>query len=750
MASATDVGLALRETTVSLRGLNAGRLKPCCSRDVNSCHCALFIVTAFCRTQLALSLPKCRHSEQGSSGPESRPALSHRKAFLAHLAQVSPGVVLTQNRRLAADSVASRIASELDVYPGTLVGLKHSGQDLTTASTRLDVVTDGMLLAMTKSDPGFQKYNIIVIDVAHGHSIATDLVMAFAKLALAKNSKLKIVILSAIINRALFLSYFPGAILQDIPGRVSAVKRLYLKNDASSVNGVLVKFILQAHVTGRAGNILVFVSGEREINDTIQSVRAALKAKFGKEEGDSAGRGKLECYPLFGALPDDEQYHTVNSVPPLNGSDGSFGRKLIVATNTAETSVPLTGVTHVIDSGKAKSKLWDPETESWSLEEHYISKSEVAQRSGRAGRTRDGESYLMMTEYGFTQLPDHPTPDILKGDMVRECLHLLIRGMNPVMFPYINPPASETIAKALGTLASLNLVDEGVKLTDRGKMVESFGIDPQLGVALIESVKRQCSDEIISIAAMIEATEVMNVFIASDDKDMKAKILEARAYFRYPGSDHLTLFNIYMAWKQACVDDCVEDFLRTRCLRKSVLEAADASRMRLLRILLNAQIPSSAVSKGQIATLHGQGRNGKDFYLTVLRCLAAGNYLRVAKRNPATKKYETVPLRQEVSLQFNHNHSDADSSNEWIFFNTFYDQPGDKISKTIRVVTAIAPEWLFSSASHYWSGAEFMPSGHIQDGIVEVLARMTGMDPAGFHGGMPDPPSADLATGTDS
>ena len=195
-----------------------------------------------------------------------------------------------------------------------------------------------------------------------------------------------------------------------------------------------------------------------------------------EDDDEKAPPGSLVCYELFGALSPAQQDRTIDSVAPENAPDGRCGRKIIVATNITETSVTLTGVTHVIDSCKAKSKLWNVETESWSLEEHYISKAQVAQRSGRAGRTSDGESYVMMTEYGFMQLPHHPTPDILKGDMVKECLQLLALDMNPVTFPYIHPPAPETTAKAMGTLVSLNLIEKGSKLSDRGKMVESLGI----------------------------------------------------------------------------------------------------------------------------------------------------------------------------------------------------------------------------------------------------------------------------------
>ena len=155
-------------------------------------------------------------------------------------------VVLTQNGRRAADSVAGRIASELDVRPGTLVGLKYRGQSLTSASTRLDVVTDGTLLAMAKYDPSFQRYDIIIIDEVHAHTIATDFVMGLAKTALKDNpkSKLKVVIMSATINQEMFLSYFPGARLQEVPGRAFAVRTQYLEDEPQS--GAMTDAIVQA------------------------------------------------------------------------------------------------------------------------------------------------------------------------------------------------------------------------------------------------------------------------------------------------------------------------------------------------------------------------------------------------------------------------------------------------------------------------------------------------------------------------
>lgn len=294
--------------------------------------------------------------------------------------------------------------------------------------------------------------------------------------------------------------------------------------------------IIQVHLTGRAGNILVFVSGEKEISMVIRDVRLLLKDKLDcedDEEGYEEGKpGTLACYNLLGALPVAQQDHTVDSVPPANVPGGRFGRKLIVSTNIAETSITIRGVTHVIDSCRAMSKVWHIGAESWSLREQWISKAQIAQRSGRAGRTSDGESYIMLTKYAYLQLPDHSVPEILKGDMMRECLQLLAMDLNPVTFPYIHPPASETICKALGMLDKLGLLAK-YGLSAYGKKVESFGVDTQLGSALVHSGSWRCSDEIITIVSMVEATESCDVVLDHDQDDyLKRKISDARAEFK--------------------------------------------------------------------------------------------------------------------------------------------------------------------------------------------------------------------------
>lgn len=246
---------------------------------------------------------------------------------------------------------------------GGVVGLKHKGRDSTNASTRLEVLTDGnsghqilvdctdsvsgSLIAAAKNDPSLQQYGAIVIDEAHQHTVPTDLLLGLLKeLAAKRKDDLKIIIMSATIDAGFFLNFFPGSVLEEVSGREHQVLISYTPEPPEQ--DAIVETILQVHLSGRNGNILVFVPGTGEIFKIIQKVKAALEGpnpRFSRNE-----IGPLDYWPLYAQLPSDEQDNAIESVAPVGG------RELIVATNIAETSVTLTGVTHVIDSCMVKNK----------------------------------------------------------------------------------------------------------------------------------------------------------------------------------------------------------------------------------------------------------------------------------------------------------------------------------------------------------------------------------------------------------
>jgi len=229
--------------------------------------------------------------------------------------------------------------------------------------------------------------------------------------------------MSATVDIDVFRDYFENAVVEKVSGREWGVDILYLKEPPLDPHVALVDIVLQIHLTEQSGDILVFVSGVKEILKVIRGVQKALSGDNPSFSKDVIG--PLDCYPLYSQLPAHKQAKAIDSVAP-GGYKDMLGRKLLVATNIAETSMTLVSVTHVIDSCRAKVKIWDPRTESWTLQDMWTSKAVASQRSGRAGRTKKGKCYRTVTKEGLhSQLTDHSVPVMHKTDMVSECLEIL-------------------------------------------------------------------------------------------------------------------------------------------------------------------------------------------------------------------------------------------------------------------------------------------------------------------------------------
>jgi pre-mRNA-splicing factor ATP-dependent RNA helicase DHX15/PRP43 len=577
-----------------------------------------------------------------------------------------------------------------------------------------------------------QNYGAIVIDEAHQHSVPTDLLLGLIKeLAARRKDDLKIIIMSATIDADLFLKFLPGSVLETVSGRTHKVSVSYLAQPPPD-DETIVETILQVHLNGRNGNILVFVSGVREIHHIIEKVEEALdgdKARFSPLE-----IGPLECWPLHGTLSPEAQDDAVETISPAP-QNGQLGRKLLIATNVAETSVTLTGVTHVIDSCKVKSKIWNPRNESWCLREQWISKAVARQRAGRAGRTREGMAYRMCTEGGFQeQMLEHSVPAIMEGDMLSECLSILKMGRSPLTFPYIVAPATETIVKALGILYLLGAVDaRGENLTSLGTDMTRLPVDVYSAVVLLESPRFGCSDEMISLVSMIEATDGgSNLFNNPSTPEEKAALKAIRELFHHGSGDHITLFNIYMAWTAACTSNKADEFLSKHMLKGSVLRYADQIRLQLFRTLLklkNWQLNYLDTTK-------------PGYHVQMLKALAAGNYLRIAKRKSLEdpKTYVTTRHGDSAKLTADTNLSAGSRDSEWVIYNEFYSD-GINIHQ-LRLVSAIVPELFISVRPEYWYDTEFLPS-QIQDRLVNIIAGMTGNTKNFIRGGMPKNPAGE-------
>ncbi|THX42352.1 pre-mRNA-splicing factor ATP-dependent RNA helicase PRP43 [Aureobasidium pullulans] len=642
-------------------------------------------------------------------------------------------ICMTQPRRLAAQSVGDRIANEMDVEMGTIVAVKYRDHDTTSKATRIQIVTDGTLLVIAKSRPTLPEYGIIIIDEAHQHSIPTDLLLAHLKSLLTRRSDLRVVIMSATVNAKVFQDYFPGSKVKEVPGRQHAITYNFLQNPVSNEDMAdeIARTILYVHLEKMSGNILVFVSGVREIG----KVKFVLERLLHTHEDTltATEMGELSVYTLHAKLALEEQQRVVNDPQPLP-RHGHPGRKVILATNVAETSITIDGVTIVIDSCKAKSNVWNARTESHKLSEAPVSKAEIRQRAGRAGRTSEGEVYLMCTEKGYKEdLPDYPVASMLLSDMTSACLHIMKLGQSPIGFDYIVPPATGTIVKALGLLRMLNAVDIKVNLLPRGEKITSIPTDDiYTATALLASPDFGCSDEIITILSMIEATDGgSHLFrpVADDEKEEKIKLQAAQKHFRHITGDHITLFNVYMAWRDACSHKCEEAFLERNLLVGSVLKAADRTRKQLLSMMYN-------VDGWELKTLH---RDSDIYYNRILQALFAGNYLNVAMRQPGKEPRAFINARTGLRVMLTKQSAirHATKHTEWVCYNDCYMDPED--GESIRLVSAITPELMVAAQVGFWWNAELMADGLVKERLLVILSGMSTLDKDVMRRRMPAP-----------
>merc|ERR1719261_500185 len=407
-------------------------------------------------------------------------------------------------------------------------------------------------------------------------TLSTDVLMGLLKELLQQRKDLKCVVMSATLDAEKFQTYFEGAPLLRVPGRTFPVEIFYTPEPERDYVEAAVRTAAQIHACESAGDILVFLTGEIEIEDVCQRLRNEAQ-KCGPE------RGELVVYPLYSSLPPRQQKRIFDKAPGPRVAGGMPGRKVVVATNIAETSLTIDGVVYVVDPGFSKQKVYNPRIRVESLLVSPISKASARQRSGRAGRTKPGKCFRLYTENAFNaELRDNTHPEILRSNLASTVLTLKKLGIDDLVhFDFMDPPAPETLMRALEQLNYLGCLNDDGDITDDGERVSEFPLEPQLGKMLVASNKYQCSSEIASIAALLS---VPIVFMRPRDKSREAD--EAKQTFTHMDGDHLTLLNAYHAYKQfeSSPDSgssyCFENFLSHRSLKQ-----ADSVREQLSRVM---------------------------------------------------------------------------------------------------------------------------------------------------------------------
>ncbi|CAI4034839.1 hypothetical protein SMKI_11G2910 [Saccharomyces mikatae IFO 1815] len=518
-------------------------------------------------------------------------------------------IVVTQPRRVAAMSVAKRVALEMDVKLGREVGYSIRFEDMTDSEyTKLKFVTDGILLRETLLDDTLDKYSCVIIDEAHERSLNTDILLGFFKILLARRRDLKLIITSATMNAKKFSAFFGNAPQFTIPGRTFPVQTIYTANPVQDYVEAAVSQAIKIHLANdcSSGDILIFMTGQEDIETTSDILQEKLlqvySKKFGTEKFEDIS--DVEILPIYSALPADLQFKIFRD---LCGTK----RKIIIATNIAETSLTIKGIRYVIDCGYSKLKVYNPKIGLDSLTITPISKANADQRSGRAGRTGPGTAYRLYTEDTFKEdMYLQTIPEIQRTNLSNTLL--LLKSLNVtdelIKFPFIDKPPLQTFLSSLYELWFIGALDIKGQLTPLGLQMAKFPLQPSLSKILLIAVQNGCSSEMLTIVSMLS---VPQVFYRPKERQKEADI--ARNKFFIAKSDHLTLLNVFVQWRANKFSSqwCNKHFVQY----KSLVKARDI-RDQLLTILKSQDIPVTS--------------SGKDWNI-IKKCICSGFAHQAAK-----------------------------------------------------------------------------------------------------------------------
>uniref|UniRef100_A0A9J8BF22 Pre-mRNA-splicing factor ATP-dependent RNA helicase DHX16 n=1 Tax=Cyprinus carpio carpio TaxID=630221 RepID=A0A9J8BF22_CYPCA len=461
----------------------------------------------------------------------------------------------TQPRRVAAMSVAARVAQEMSVKLGNEVGYSIRFEDCTSERTILKYMTDGMLLREFLTEPDLASYSVIIIDEAHERTLHTDILFGLIKDIARFRPDLKVLVASATLDTERFSCFFDDAPVFRIPGRRFPVDIYYTKAPEADYLEACVVSVLQIHVTQPAGDVLVFLTGQEEIEACCELLQERCR-RLGSKISE------LLVLPIYANLPSDMQAKIFNPTPP-------GARKVVVATNIAETSLTIDGIIYVIDPGFCKQKSYNARTGMESLIVTPCSRASANQRAGRAGRVAAGKCFRLYTAWAFKhEMEETTVPEIQRTNLGNVVLLLKSLGINDLIhFDFMDPPPHETLVLALEQLYALGALNHLGELTKLGRRMAELPVDPMLSKMILASEHYKCSEEILTIAAMLSVNN--SIFYRPKDKVVHAD--NARMNFVVPGGDHIVLLNVYTQWVESGYSTqwCFENFIQFRSMKRA-------------------------------------------------------------------------------------------------------------------------------------------------------------------------------------
>ncbi|XP_063658572.1 probable ATP-dependent RNA helicase DHX35 isoform X8 [Pan troglodytes] len=570
--------------------------------------------------------------------------------YLAEAGWTAEGRVVgvTQPRRVAAVTVAGRVAEERGAVLGHEVGYCIRFDDCTDPlATRIKFLTDGMLVREMMVDPLLTKYSVIMLDEAHERTLYTDIAIGLLKKIQKKRGDLRLIVASATLDADKFRNFFnqnetsdparDTCVILTVEGRTFPVDIFYLQSPVPDYIKSTVETVVKIHQTEGDGDILAFLTGQEEVETVVSMLieQARALARTGMKR-------HLRVLPMYAGLPSFEQMKVFERV-------SRSVRKVIVATNVAETSITISGIVYVIDCGFVKLRAYNPRTAIECLVVVPVSQASANQRAGRGGRSRSGKCYRLYTEEAFDKLPQSTIPEMQRSNLAPVILQLKALGIDNVLrFHFMSPPPAQSMVQALELLYALGGLDKDCRLTEPlGMRIAEFPLNPMFAKMLLESGNFGCSQEILSIAAMMQ---IQNIFVVPPNQKSQAH-------------------NKNSQW-------CQEHFLNY----KGLVRAATV-REQLKKLLVKFQVPKKS-SEGDPDP--------------VLRCIVSGFFANAARFH-STGAYRTIRDDHELHI---HPASVlyAEKPPRWVIYNEVI-----QTSKYyMRDVTAIESAWLLELAPHFY------------------------------------------------
>ncbi|GLB35219.1 putative helicase associated domain (HA2) Add an annotation [Lyophyllum shimeji] len=577
-------------------------------------------------------------------------------------------IACTQPRRVAATSVATRVAAEVGTILGDEVGYTIRFEDVSSKErTRILYMTDGMLFRETLVDPLLSRYSAIMIDEAHERSVYTDLLLGVLKKIRRKRPSLRLIVSSATLDATAFLDYFTDsatpndATIITLEGRMYPVEVAYLQEPVPDYVRTAAEVSWNINLRQGPGDILVFLTGRDEIERCLDELSEMLPTL-------PKNAPRLIPLALHAGLSTDEQLKVFE--PAERGT-----RKVIVSTNIAEASVTIDGIKYVVDSGYVKIRTYNPTTALASLSTVPTSVASATQRAGRAGRTAPGVCYRLYPQAAFESLPYSTPPEITRVDMTTSILQLKSLGIDDLMkFEWVSSPPAEIVLRALEGLVAAGMIGEDGRLTPIGQQVAECPVEVGIARMLFNSKEHRCGEEILTIAAM---TAVQDVFVIPEGAQGALAELERRKFTAEEG-DHLTLLNAYNAFTRYGRSSgwCKSHALSFRAMSRAV-----SIRAQLKKYMQRFKLP--------LESCEGDARR-------LRRCLVSG-YWRNGARWVADGTYRSVRGNKVLHVHPTSVLFTRKPRSGWVIFHEM-----EETKKTqIRILTEIEPDWLVDHGHKY-------------------------------------------------